>query len=142
MEQLAKGVLDEAARLVTGPRRLNMADWKITAEWADERRLTAFFAEDGDDKHPDRSASLACAATDSSNPHQYDTTALERRETRIYLKRGAFETEAEISSAICHEMLHSLFWPIAPPDSDPLRSILLEQVINTVEAALMEGDTP
>lgn len=122
--------------------KFRLRDWRITPRWATLEELTAFFAEDEDETDPAKIAKQACAVTDASHADQWDSTGLENRTARILLKRGAFDNAAEVERTIVHEMLHILLWPIAPKDTDAMRRILLEQIINTLEEILPGRSKP
>lgn len=123
-------------------RRLRLQDWRIEALWATEEELAAFFAEDGDETEDGarKVAKLALAGTDFGTADQWDTSSLEHRRGRLLVKKGSFANRRELESAIVHELLHALLWPIAPQTKDARGQIFLEQVILTIEEALVPPD--
>jgi len=121
-------------------RRLRLHDWRIVVRWADLAELTAFFAEDSDDPLPERSARQAMAATDDLSPHAVNTTAAERREATILLKRGAYEDARQVKAAVIHELVHIVLGFLTPAPNDRVGAILLERAVISLEEAFMEGE--
>lgn len=121
-------------------RRLRLHDWRIAVRWADAQEMTEFFAEDSEDPHPERSAGQAVAATDDLSPYAINTSAAERREATILLKRGAYENARQVKSSVIHELVHIVLGFLTPAPDDRVGAILLERAVISLEEAFMEGE--
>lgn len=119
---------------------LRLQDWEMRIDWATEAQMAERLGEDGDCPKSGELAKQAVACTDASNAYQSDTSFLENKKNRILVKINKKLTKKEAESIVLHEMLHVLLWHMAPNDSDASATILLEQVINTLESVIMNGD--
>ena len=115
-------------------KRLRLLDWRFSVEIVDEEELAAFFSEDDKKNSPRTMARQAWAATDADGPMSFDTTAIENRDVKILIKKGAAEKEDDLESLVKHELLHAVFWALTP--EDPVGSVHLEQIINMLEKEL------
>jgi hypothetical protein len=137
-ECLNQGQLNKLVR--KWQKKLRLTDWEIVVSWCTEAQMAARMAEDGDEEHPEKKAKISVALTDTSDPWQSNTSALEHRKTRILIKKGCYSDAKEVESAIVHELLHTLIWPLAPDSADAMATVVLEQIINTLETVIMDGE--
>ena len=115
---------------------LKLNDWDITIEWVNEEELVKFFNEEESLHVAKVIAKQAVAGTDVGSYNQKDTSFAENKSSRIMLKRGSFDTKYDAVITLCHELLHILLAPIAPPDRDRRGGVILEQIINTLQEPL------
>jgi len=120
-------------------KKLRLDDWDMRVDWGNERQMADRLAEDGDCPDASVLAKQAVACTDASNPYQTDTSHIENKKNRILVKINKDMTKLEAESIIAHEMLHVLLWPLAPDDKDASATIVLEQIINILEANLVNN---
>jgi len=120
--------------------KLRLQDWEMRIDWATEAQMADRLGEDGDCQRSGDIAKQAVACTDASTAYQLNTSFLENKKNRILVKRNPDLIKKEAESIVLHEMLHVLLWHMAPDDSDAAATIMLEQVINTLEKVIMNGD--
>lgn len=121
-------------------KALRLQDWDMRIDWANEAQMADRLGEDGDCPNASTIAKQAVACTDASNAYQTDTSWIENKKNRILVKINKSLTKKEAESIVLHEMLHVLLWHMAPDDSDAAATVMLEQVINTLESVIMNGD--
>lgn len=121
-------------------KALRLQDWDMRIDWANEAQMADRLGEDNDLPNVKNIAKQAVACTDASNAYQTDTSWIENKKNRILVKINKSLTKKEAESIVLHEMLHVLLWHMAPDDSDAAATVMLEQVINTLEGVIMNGD--
>lgn len=121
-------------------KKMKLMDWEMRIDFATEEQVAARLGEDGDMPNSAVIAKQSVACTDASNQYQTDTSWLENRRNRILVKMDPDLTLKQAESIVVHEMLHVMLWHLAPNDNDASATIMLEQVINTLESMLVNGD--